>query len=156
MSGFYNSKDGARLGAKKGLAASRKYASQTGKIKIDTEVISLLEALGIEGFKERVEQSKYSKPGRIFSESGFLVMKIINSPISLQTMYSNLYDTRIVEIDGVNKVVQYQNYDSIMKSVNPDLTTSEINSMWKANKNYILNYVDIDKGKITPKQEFID
>lgn len=148
LSGFYNSKGAWKKGRARGLSASAKFAGQTGKVRVDSEIITLLEGLGLEDFTSRVSESKYSRGGKIFSEGGYLLASIINSPIKIQTMYANLYDTKIVEIDGVQKFVQYQNYESIMKSINPKLTSSEIKSMWETNDNHILKFMDIESGTI--------
>src|SRR5699024_2290879 len=68
LSGFYNSKGAWKKGRARGLSASAKFAGQTGKVRVDSEIITLLEGLGLEDFTSRVSESKYSRGGKIFSE----------------------------------------------------------------------------------------
>lgn len=156
FTGVYTSKSGY----KKATALVQKLTSQAvssiGKVKIDTEAVKLLEGFLIVAPSERLEESNSNRIMRILEDSGFALAQIANAPIQMRILVDNLFDTRLVDINGVKSFVSYQNFPSLMRSVNPNLSKSDIKALWDKNTDFFYNYLDTSGDFLAPTKEFTD
>lgn len=156
FTGVYTSKSGYKKASALVQKLTAQSVSSLGKVKIDTEAIKLLEGFLIISPKERLEESNSSRVARILEDSPFALAQISNSPIQMRILTDNLFDTRLVDVNGIKSFVSYQNFAPMMKSVNPELKNSDIEALWAKNENFFYNYLDTSGEFLSPKSNFTD
>lgn len=156
ITGGINSFDAGKRATSRVIKETAGYTMQAGKVKIDRESVKLLESLGIIDVKERLEESGSFRAMRILEDVPFMMANIANTPILLRIMYTNMYDTRYVEVNGKKKFLSYNRYKQAMKLAHPNLTASEIQSKWNVNDNVFMDFVDTSSSSIQPNDKFKD
>lgn len=157
-SGMYNSSWASKKASKATSAASANYVAQVGKNGVDSEVVLLLEQLGLVNMQERTDNSQYTRGERVVSKLPNFLAQYVNAPNMLNTMYANIFDTKVIEVNGEQRVISHHQYKPLMRSITPGITDSEIKSMWAQNDNHMKKFMDIsiEKGVIQPNQAFKD
>lgn len=156
LTGVYTSKSAYNKASSLVQKLTAQSISSIGKVKIDTEAIKLLEGFLIVSPKERLEESNSTRVLRILEDSPFALAQIANSPVQMRILIDNLFDTRLVDVNGTKSFVSYQNFAPMMKSVNPELKNSDIEALWAKNEDFFYKYLDTSGEFLAPKSTFTD
>jgi len=126
------------------------YVKNTGELEAKSELQILFEYLGLEDIGDRISDSVVGKTSRIMSESAFLLDKFANLVFKPQVMYGLLKESRLVEVDGTVRFVNYKRF--IYEQQAQGITKEQADRNWEniADKS-LYDFMDFSTGRITYK-----
>lgn len=142
--GDYYHKSSADEASKRMPKLIKDYLIEEGKLMKTSDLNHLMEFVNImTPENDRLGQSSFKRIIRMASESGYLLSKYGNLPITPKNMVAIMLDFKFHE----GKFIDYNNFSRKIRNEQPGVKKAEINALWKQNKDTYLSNLTIDKNK---------
>lgn len=130
-----------------------KYLPDSTNVNRVSRLNTRMEGFGLVDASEKVENAKDSTIERNSLKIGHMLDRIANLPVVPRVLYTILKDTRFFN----DTFVSFNQFATIQKNKNKNITKSEIESLWKSLENETFDtFMDDTTGVLKPNQKFLD
>ncbi|MEX0598029.1 MAG: hypothetical protein WD512_16190, partial [Candidatus Paceibacterota bacterium] len=132
------------------LSLTTNFIAETSKVDKKSKLTMLGEFCNIESLEERVTDSAQGRGMKFLGSLGFKMSKFANLPIAQRNLLLALNDFKFVDGDFVN----FNTFRNKLRLQDPKIKASQINAKWSANKDTLINNLEVTEKGVKPTSEF--